>query len=304
MDRPRPPGPLVRRTRHRSRRATPSPPRSRRSGWWSCSCRRRTDAPGGRLVAVLRRAHGHEPDVPRRPLAQRRDRRRLHRDRPRRRVVGRARARAGPPPRRVAALARRGPGRTARRLRLTSLVLLSIGLACAVALHVLRPDLGPAGHRISEYATGRTATSWRLASSASASGCSPSVRRCRHHSGGSLVVAVAISAAGLAMVASGIWRTDPDRVGVTTDAIHSGVGHRDARADRRRRRGRPCPAGADRAVVDRAGGLAVVAALFGALSPALHQSSWTGVSQRLLWLALLGWLVVTAWQLRPMSPAP
>jgi hypothetical protein len=34
-------------TRRRSRRATPSPRRSRRSGWWSCWCRRPTAAPGG-----------------------------------------------------------------------------------------------------------------------------------------------------------------------------------------------------------------------------------------------------------------
>ncbi len=43
----------------------------------------------------------------------------------------------------------------------------------------------------------------------------------------------------------------------------------------------------------------MLAAVLGALSPLLHHSSWTGMSQRLLWLALLAWLLVTAWQLTP-----
>jgi hypothetical protein len=102
-------------------------------------------------------------------------------------------------------------------------------------------------------------------------------------------------------VAAGIWRTDADRSGVTTDAIHSrasgaatlvliaaaltwSVARRQPRAAH----------GSDLGT-----GLAVIAALLGALSPALHDSAWTGVSQRLLWLALLAWLLVTAWQLTP-----
>jgi hypothetical protein len=103
------------------------------------------------------------------------------------------------------------------------------------------------------------------------------------------------------MVAAGIWRTDPDRVGVTTDAIHSRASALAtlvlivaalawSAVPRWRGPGRG---------IDLAGGLAVVAALFGAVSPALHHSSWTGVSQRLLWLSLLAWLILTAWQLRP-----
>ena len=47
--------------------------------------------------------------------------------------------------------------------------------------------------------------------------------------------------------------------------------------------------------------LAAAAAVLGALSPALHRSSWTGISQRLLWLTLLTWLLVTAWRLTPLA---
>ena len=101
--------------------------------------------------------------------------------------------------------ARRRRGRTGDRcpldagdahgpvLRTISVVLLSLGLACVVALHVLRPDLGPAGHRISEYAIGpygyrddrrlrqhRCSACWRSARRcrvATAAGHEPSPRR-------------------------------------------------------------------------------------------------------------------------------
>ena len=42
----------------------------------------------------------------------------------------------------------------AASLRRASLVLLVAGLVAVVVLHLLRPDLGPARHRISEYAIG------------------------------------------------------------------------------------------------------------------------------------------------------
>jgi hypothetical protein len=47
--------------------------------------------------------------------------------------------------------------------------------------------------------------------------------------------------------------------------------------------------------------LAVLGAILGAVSPFLHHSSWTGASQRLLWLTLLLWLILTALHL-PARP--
>ena len=52
-----------------------------------------------------------------------------------------------------------------------------------------------------------------------------------------------------------------------------------------------------------AGVLACVALALGAVSPVLHETVWTGLSQRLLWLTLMVWLLVTAWQLAPQRDA-
>jgi hypothetical protein len=52
-----------------------------------------------------------------------------------------------------------------------------------------------------------------------------------------------------------------------------------------------------------AGVLACVALALGAVSPVLHETAWTGLSQRLLWLTLIVWLLVTAWQLAPQRVA-
>jgi hypothetical protein len=185
-------------------------------------------------------------------------------------------------------------------------VSLSVGLACVIALHVLRADLGFAGHRISEYANGpygyvMTAAFVSIGIGMLALGAAMAQQGGRR----SMVVAAAIAAAGIGMVVAGIWRTDPDRVGVTEDAIHSRASAGAtlvlivaalawSAVPRWRRPGRG---------IDLAAGLAVVAAVFGAVSPALHRSSWTGVSQRLLWLSLLAWLILTAWQVRPRVPA-
>jgi hypothetical protein len=55
-----------------------------------------------------------------------------------------------------------------------------------------------------------------------------------------------------------------------------------------------------------AGVLAWSALGLGAVSPILHDTAWTGLSQRLLWLTLLAWLLLTAWQLdvHPAARAP
>jgi hypothetical protein len=42
--------------------------------------------------------------------------------------------------------------------------------------------------------------------------------------------------------------------------------------------------------------LAFTALVLGAASPLLHDTDWAGLSQRLLWLALLAWLLLAAWQ--------
>jgi hypothetical protein len=53
--------------------------------------------------------------------------------------------------------------------------------------------------------------------------------------------------------------------------------------------------------------LALTAAILAAISPLLHHTRWTGLSQRLLWIALLAWLLRAAWNhpsaLRREAPA-
>jgi Protein of unknown function (DUF998)/PAP2 superfamily len=195
--------------------------------------------------------------------------------------------------------ARRSAG-TATSLRVISVALLSTGLACVVALHLLRPDLGPAAHRISEYAIGPygyVMTAAFVSIGAGLLALGPAVLR----AGGrwSRPMAVALVASGIGMVAAGIWRTDPDRSGAATDAIHSRASAAATLV--------LIAAALTWSVVSRrldvAAGLSVLAAILGALSPALHRSAVTGLSQRLLWLTLLGWLILTAWRLTPVVPA-
>jgi hypothetical protein len=180
------------------------------------------------------------------------------------------------------------------------IALLFAALACIVVLHVVRRDLPPARHRISEYAlgphgelmaaaflslgAGLLALAWPLARAAEA---------------WSRVVLAVVAAAGAGMVLSGMFRTDAERSGVTTDAIHSYASGFSTLAligtallCSLGRRGRALrPPGI-------AVALAVLGAILGALSPFLHRSSWTGVSQRMLWLTLLTWLILTARRLR------
>jgi Protein of unknown function (DUF998) len=48
------------------------------------------------------------------------------------------------------------------------------------------------------------------------------------------------------------------------------------------------------------GGIALTAAVLVAISPVLHHTRWTGLSQRLLWIAVTIWLLRTAWLDRPV----
>jgi membrane-associated phospholipid phosphatase len=192
-----------------------------------------------------------------------------------------------------------GAARPADVLRIASIVLVCLGLAAVVALHLLRPELGAAGNRISEYAIGPYAPLMTVAFVTIGAGIlalawplSCAGGRWTRAAPAALVVA------GIAMALAGFFRTDADRSGVLADAVHSrasalatialiGV----ALAWSLGRVPRHAPAAV----------LAIVAAVLGIVSPVLHRSSWTGVSQRLLWLALLAWLIVTACRLTPTS---
>ena len=95
-------------------------------------------------------------------------------------------------------------------LAAASIALSLIGVVAVVALHVLRPELAPISHRLSEYAIGRyggVMTAAFVCVGASPLTLAGAIigadrRLC------SRVVAVAVGLAGVGMVVSGVFRTD------------------------------------------------------------------------------------------------
>jgi hypothetical protein len=175
--------------------------------------------------------------------------------------------------------------------------LLLLSVACVVLLHVLRSDLDVVGDRLSEYANGRYGTLMATAFFAvgGAMAClGAAMILTGATSGWWRLVPAALAIGGLGMVISGIYRTDPTGSGTQEDihSLASGcaslalIGAAVAWS----------VLGPGRHVVP-ARVLAVVALALGAVSPTLHHSAWTGLSQRLLWATLLGWLIVSTVQL-------
>lgn len=190
------------------------------------------------------------------------------------------------------------------RRRAAAVTLLAGGGVCVAALHVLRPELDPRADRISEYAIGRYGPVMSAAFLATGVGALTMAALVVEVGGRwSRGVGAAIGAAGVGLVMAGIWRTDPTRSGVLTDAIHSRasalatvalIGAALSWSVLRHRRPRR---------LDVAASLAVIAAVLGASGPVLHDSSWSGASQRLLWLVLLAWLIVTGVGFGPAASA-
>jgi uncharacterized membrane protein YuzA (DUF378 family) len=187
-----------------------------------------------------------------------------------------------------------------RGLAVASIVLSLVGVVAVVALHFLRPELAPVSHRLSEYAIGRygglmTAAFVLVGASllTLAGAIVGDDRRLW-----SRVVAAAVGIAGVGMIVSGAYRTDVSRSGATADAVHSAASGLATLA----------LIGAAvvwTAVASRRTAPIVLAAMslaLGAVSPALHRSRWTGLSQRLLWLTLLAWVVVAAFELTRRVP--
>jgi membrane-associated phospholipid phosphatase len=195
------------------------------------------------------------------------------------------------------------PGRARRRVRAigAASVVLSLGaLVGIVLLHVLRRDLPPMSHRISEYAIGPhgglMAASFVCIGAALlllAAGLPLIGGR------GPALVGAVVAVAGTGMVIAAFYRTDPERSGRTEDAIHSAssglatislitaavawsiLGPRWGRVERH-----PLLTL-----------LALAAVVLGVASPFLHRTAVSGASQRSLWAALLVWVIAAAWQL-------
>lgn len=169
-----------------------------------------------------------------------------------------------------------------------SIISIVVAVSLVGFLH-LASDLDPIERRLSEYATvrygfvmtvafllvglGIGSLGWAIARS------------------GDVVAGVALVVAGVAMAVSGIFQTDPGAE-TSAEAIHSTasglatvliVGASSWWSFRDRRAGRLSK------VLAGAGVVLVIASFF------LHESSISGLSQRLLWATLLAWAVAASW---------
>jgi hypothetical protein len=177
--------------------------------------------------------------------------------------------------------------------------------ALVAVLHVVSRDLAPRGSRLSQYANGPYGYLMTLAFLTLGIGMlvlavALHEERERRHVPWSARVGVAVAGAG--MVISGIVPTDPGSANSMRESIHSLASGLASVVlvsaallwpvlTRWRARAGWQPSGAGAAC-------AVVAAVLAFASPWLHRSSWTGLSQRALWVALLCWLFSVLWSLR------
>jgi hypothetical protein len=173
-----------------------------------------------------------------------------------------------------------------------SLALLGTGVACVVALHVIRPRVSPIDRPLSEYALGPDGWLMDIAFATAAAGFTALAIFLASSRGRPRLVPAALLVATVALVLSAAYRLDANDD--TKSAIHrwasgaaaaavvvAAVGWSVAGGGRRRpwRRGIELP-------------IALLALGLAMLSPALHDTSLTGIHQRLVWAALIAWSAV------------
>jgi hypothetical protein len=175
------------------------------------------------------------------------------------------------------------------RARTVAIVGFISSFICVVVLHVVRTDLPPASHRLSEYASG--SFGWLMTGAFVSLGCGLVAIAITFAAGGRrLEFAVAFLAAA-ATFASGVFETGASDA---DELIHSRASAAAVVAivclaliDTRWMTRSRLPSRGSRMT----SGLALVALGLAAISPLLHHTRWTGLSQRLLWVALLCWLI-------------
>jgi hypothetical protein len=169
-----------------------------------------------------------------------------------------------------------------------------VGAGAVLALHRLRPDLAPASHRLSEYAVGSWGWLMTLSFAAMATGvwllrrALPPDTRLRP-----VRALLAVTAAGLML--SALFRTDvtdPNAARETVHTLASGGALLSlvAAAVWTVTLGREA-IGWRRARVPAAGATSL-AVLGVVISPATHDGPWTGVVQRLSYVALVVWMLL------------
>lgn len=192
---------------------------------------------------------------------------------------------------------------TTSTARIVSMAGFALSLLCVALLHVVRTDLAPLPRRLSEYATGPYG--WLMTLAFIALGCGLiAMGLILTASRGPAVVNSVLPAtaflAGAGTIAWGMFRTGGSGTGemihsrASALAVVAVVALSVAYSRVARSVHAPDPIG--RALAFAVLGLALI-------GPLLHHTSWTGLSQRLLWILLLTWLLRAARQL-PRRPAP
>jgi hypothetical protein len=192
-----------------------------------------------------------------------------------------------------------------RGARILTISALLLSLASVAILHLVRSDLPPAAHRLSEYANGPYG--WMMTMAFLALGCGLMglgvILWAGRRGGVAWAVLATASLAAAGTILSGAFRTAGSD---TSEAVHSRASAVAVIAvvaltllysipiGRHRPGSRADPVGA---------GLALLAAALALVSPVLHQTTWTGLSQRLLWITVTTWLLRAAWRATSWSRA-
>jgi hypothetical protein len=197
---------------------------------------------------------------------------------------------------------------TSIALRRSAVGFLVAAAALVAILHVVSPDLEARSSRLSQYANGPYGFLMTLAFLALGVGMlmlAAALHSVRERRRAPWNVPAGVAVAGAGMVVSGLVATDPGSANSMRETIHSMasglasvvlVGTALAwlvvgrwRSPAAWQPSRPAAA------------LAVAAAGLATASPWLHRSSWTGFSQRALWVALVCWLFAVVLSLRPVD---
>jgi hypothetical protein len=183
--------------------------------------------------------------------------------------------------------------------RIFTIVGLACSIACVAILHIVRPELQPVAHRLSEYANGPFG--WVMTVCFVALGCGlvglgVTLWRERDSLRRRAVWIIPVSAvlAGAGMIISGAFKTG---VSEGSEIIHSRASALATIAIVVLALTYSILAARRPVAIHPIGfGLAVAAAALTAVSPLLHETRWTGLNQRVLWVTLLAWLLWAALQ--------
>jgi len=189
------------------------------------------------------------------------------------------------------------------RTRIVTISGVLCSIICVAVLHLVRTDLSPLSTRLSEYANGPFG--WLMATAFVTLACGIAALgfglwngKGRDRRAWIILSASGLAAAGTML--SGMFRTGASDI---SETIHSRASAVAVMSIVALALVHSAPFARDKsgAVSDPVGaGIALAAAVLVVISPVLHHTRWTGLSQRLLWIAVTIWLLRTAWLDRPV----